>query len=71
MNHPLPLDKMSIDEKLETMEALWEDLSKSVKNLASPEWHETILKERDQGVEEGKDEFVSWEQAKKDINNKR
>lgn len=70
MSYHLPLDNMSIEEKLETMEALWEDLTKSENTLASPEWHHRILEERESKVAEGDDEFVKWEKAKKDINNK-
>jgi hypothetical protein len=30
-------------------------------------WHENVLKEREQRLRDGKDKFVDWDQAKKDI----
>lgn len=67
MPFSIPLDKMSLEEKLQTMEAIWDDLCESAGSLRSPDWHKTILQERDDAVREGKDEFVAWETAKKDI----
>ena len=42
----LPLDKMSIEEKIQTMESIWEDLCKSADSLSSPSWHEEVLKKQ-------------------------
>ena len=41
----LPLDQMSFEEKLQAMEALWEDLSREPDRIESPSWHEDVLKE--------------------------
>ena len=62
----LPLSEMSVEEKLQAMEALWEDLSRDA-NLESPAWHEEVLVERDRQIEAGEARFVDWEQAKADI----
>ena len=61
------LKEMSIEEKLRTMEMLWDDICRNVPDFSSPAWHENILKEREQKLREGKDKFVDWDQAKKDI----
>lgn len=58
MNAALPLDKMTIAEKLQAMEELWADLSRD-DSFASPVWHEDVLKER-----AGQNDFVDWETAK-------
>ncbi|NTV12399.1 MAG: addiction module protein [Desulfobulbaceae bacterium] len=52
-----------------TMELLWDDLCKNQIDLASPRWHETVLKDREKAIAEGKDKFVDWEDAKKEILN--
>ena len=69
MTYQLPLDKMSLDEKLETMESIWQDLCKSEKQVTSPEWHNDVLSERETRVQDGDEQFVSWVKAKKDIKN--
>ncbi len=58
---------MTLQEKLEAMEALWADLAQSVE---SPEWHKETLEERRQRVSEGKAHFTDWETAKSAIRSK-
>ena len=45
MSVTLQIEKMTIKEKLQTMEALWADLSRNAPDTVSPVWHETALKE--------------------------
>lgn len=70
MSLNLPLKDMTLQEKLATMELLWEDLARSPESVESPDWHKDILDERRGRVAEGKARFVDWETAKKDIRNK-
>ena len=42
----IPLDKMSLAEKLEAMEALWADLSRTPSQVPVPDWHREVLKAR-------------------------
>ncbi len=63
----LPLEKMTTKEKIQTMEMIWDDLCKKADNISSPPWHEKILKAREDGIENGEDEFVDWNIAKKNI----
>lgn len=63
----LPLEDMSIEEKLQTMEALWDDLCKNADRIKSPSWHQEILDERERSLKNGDDEFVDWDRAKKNI----
>ncbi len=65
MNTILELDKMTRGEKLRAMEELWEDLSRTEEKYPSPEWHGDILRERQEALEAGKDEFIPWEDAKR------
>jgi hypothetical protein len=46
MNIALPLEKMTTVEKIEAMEMIWKDLSKSMDDFESPAWHGQILQER-------------------------
>jgi hypothetical protein len=61
------LDEMTIEEKLQTMELLWDDLCRNAPERLSPSWHGTILEERENRIAEGKEKFIDWEQAKKEI----
>ncbi|MGO8676436.1 MAG: addiction module protein [Limisphaerales bacterium] len=63
----LEIEKMTLEEKLRAMETLWADLSRNDQNIQSPPWHEQILKERDQRVESGREQFQDWEDAKREL----
>lgn len=63
------LEEMTTKEKLKAMEMLWDDLCRRAPDFSSPSWHEDVLKEREQRIKDGKDRFVDWDQAKKDIRN--
>jgi hypothetical protein len=60
----LPLNEMSLEEKLQAMEALWEDLSREPDRIESPSWHEDVLKETERRVESGEATFSDWEKAR-------
>ena len=66
----LPLQKMSRDEKLRAMEALWADLSKDDDRFESPTWHAHALREAERAVKAGKASFSNWDEAKKRIRRK-
>ena len=63
----LNINEMTTEEKLGTMELLWDDICRNVPNFDSPSWHGDILKNREEKIKQGKDEFIDWEQARKDI----
>ena len=63
----LPLDRMAIAEKLRAMEELWTDLSHDQAKFESPAWHGDVLHDRAERVREGKESFMDWETAKKQL----
>jgi hypothetical protein len=63
----LRLNEMSVEEKLQTMETLWQSLSADTASIESPAWHEEELAERERKIESGEAKFVEWEKAKADI----
>jgi hypothetical protein len=67
MSANLPLHEMSLEEKLQAMEALWEDLSREPDRIESPSWHQDLLKETESRVESGEATFSDWEKAKVSI----
>lgn len=64
---PLAIDTMTIEEKLQTMEALWNDLCHHEEALPVHDWQKEILDERERLVEQGEANFIDWEEAKKRI----
>ena len=63
MSISLPLNQMTTAEKLEAMESLWADLSKRPAELPSPDWHRDVLAERKRFADEGKVQFLNWDDA--------
>jgi hypothetical protein len=61
------LEKMSIEEKIRIMEAIWDDLRRKAESISSPSWHEEVLKEREAGIKKGGEEFIDWSSAKRNI----
>lgn len=62
-----PLNEMSVEEKLQTMELLWEDLSRRDENVPSPDWHDAVLREQEASLARGEEVVEDWESAKRRI----
>lgn len=59
------IESMSREEKLRTMEALWQEISKEDPGLESPAWHGEILEQTRSRVSEGSERTMDWEEAKR------
>ncbi|MCF6283675.1 MAG: addiction module protein [Candidatus Hydrogenedentes bacterium] len=59
--------QMSPEEKLQTMEALWADLSRTGDNVESPPWHKDVLEETNARFDAGKERVLDWDDAKKKL----
>ena len=55
----IEIKKMSVIERLQAMEAIWDSLLYEESEIESPEWHKNILEERKRKIEDGKAEFIS------------
>ena len=66
----LPIKRMSREDKLRAMEALWTDLTEDETRFTSPPWHVKILRETEKLVQEGKAKFSNWSEAKRRIRRK-
>ena len=40
------VSRMTMEERVEAMELLWESISREGDSLASPAWHQSVLAER-------------------------
>ena len=70
MANTIPLEKMSMEEKLRAMESLWDDLCSKAGDMSSPAWHEDVLAERAAMQKRGEDAFEDWDAAKRSIRSK-
>jgi hypothetical protein len=60
----IPLAKMTIADKLRTMETIWDDLRRTPEDVPSPAWHADVLHAREMRVREGRSSFGDWGDAK-------
>ena len=67
MNITLPLKQMSTEEKLQVMEAIWDDLNQPADELQPPAWHGKVLEAIEAAIERGEETFDDWETAKQRI----
>ena len=63
----IQIAQMTREEKLQTMEALWADLSTDDANIESPAWHEEALKETEARVADGREQIADWTTAKREL----
>ncbi len=59
---------MTLTERLQAMELLWQSLSAASAYVESPDWHGNVLAERLDRVEAGEARFLSLEEAKARLN---
>lgn len=57
----------SIAAKLQSMEILWEELTKTADGCAVPSWHSEELVARELEVASGRGQFVEWDTAREAI----
>ncbi|OGT90665.1 MAG: hypothetical protein A2286_13635 [Gammaproteobacteria bacterium RIFOXYA12_FULL_61_12] len=67
MSNALMLDRMSLEEKMLAMEAIWDDLCHQADEPQSPSWHAEVLAEREAAIAQGEESFEDWEAAKRRI----
>ncbi len=65
MSTDVPIEGMTVPEKLALMERLWVDLSRRPEDVPLPDWHGDVLAERIAAVREGRTSFVDWDAAKR------
>ena len=59
----LEVKKMSLEERLQAMEMLWDSLVGETE-IESPGWHQDILNEREKKIKNGEAEFISLEELR-------
>jgi len=58
------IEKMSVAERLQAMEQLWESLQRHGDEIPSPEWHSVVLTDRRKRAQLGEAKFLTLEQLR-------
>ena len=58
------IEKMSLDERLQTMELLWASLARTPDAVPSPDWHGDVLAKRMAKLDRGEAEFLTIPELK-------
>ena len=61
------ITKMTTSEKLQAAKELCAELTRNTDACGSPAWHGDVLRERDKRVAEGKETYMKWEDAKREL----
>jgi putative addiction module component (TIGR02574 family) len=64
MSIELPLETLSVSEKIQLLESLWDSLCTHPENVRSPEWHREVLEARERRLEDGQATASPWSEAK-------
>ncbi len=67
MNFSIPLEQMSVEDKLQAIEEIWANLAGSPENIPSPSWHADVLRTREKRISEGGSRFLDIAEAKKAV----
>jgi len=66
----LDIGRLTRSEKLRAREEVWVNLTRTEDDFQSPDWHGDVLRERENALMTGRDEFVPWEEAKRMLREK-
>ena len=64
MKVSLPLETMSIEDKLRVMDDIWEDIVRGDSDFPSPDWHGRLLAEREERLRTGTSAVLNWDETK-------
>jgi hypothetical protein len=63
----IAIEKMSWEEKLRTLEELWDSITREGDRYESPSWHQQALNETEQRYESGAEQSTDWTSAKRQL----
>ena len=58
------IEKMSVAERLQAIDQLWDSLTHSGDEIPSPDWHRDILAERKERAQRGEAKFLTLDQLR-------
>jgi len=67
---PIPppgFDNLSVDEQVEYVQSLWERISARPEDVAVPDWHRAVIRERLAQLEANPQAGRSWSEVRDDL----
>lgn len=64
MSTDVPLESLTVEEKVRLLETVWDSLCRHTGDVQSPDWHREVLEERTRRLEDGRATVSSWAEAK-------
>ena len=61
------IEKMTVRERLQTMELLWDSITHSSEVIEPPVWHSEILSDRKKIIESGKADWLTMDELRKEL----
>ena len=58
------IERMSVTERLQVMDQLWDSLNRSGEEIPSPDWHQEILAHRKARAQRGEAKFLTLDQLR-------
>ena len=58
------IERMSVTERLQAMDQLWDSLNRSGEEIPSPDWHQEILADRKARAQRGEAKFLTLAQLR-------
>jgi putative addiction module component (TIGR02574 family) len=70
LNLPQGFDELSIDEKIEYVQLLWERIVVSSEEIPVPDWHAQLVENRLRSYRRSPDEGRPWEEIREKLEQK-
>lgn len=58
------ISRMTVSERLQMMETLWDSLTHETAEISPPKWHQEVLAQRKELIQSGKATFTSIEELR-------
>jgi len=53
------IERMSVTERLQAMDQLWDSLTRNTDEIPSPDWHQDVLANREARAQRGEAKFLT------------
>jgi putative addiction module component (TIGR02574 family) len=61
----IPINEMSVSEKLKAISLIWDSLSEDPDSIPAPDWQRAELEKRGQRLDSGETTVSDWDDAEK------
>jgi putative addiction module component (TIGR02574 family) len=66
-NPPVGFDELSVEEKLDYVEALWDRIAARPETVPVPDWHLEVIEQRTQEGQPGSGNGRSWDDFREEL----